>query len=165
MILLNPHHLQRDYPDERSAEVMRKTVEFFEAKGKRRIKDDDHAAIWYQDFVDFVGRERIFATMCTPSGYGADGARWDTWRVCEFAEILGFYGLPYWYVWQVTVLGLGPIWMSDNEPIKAKTAALLEEGAIIAFGHSEKENRADLYNTQMSLTPVGDGEYQANRTH
>ncbi len=162
MILLNPHHLQRDYPDERSAEVMRKTVEFFEAKGKRRIKDDDHAAVWYQDFVDFVGRERIFATMCTPSGYGADDARWDTWRICEFAEILGFYGLPYWYVWQVTVLGLGPIWMSENEAIKAKTAALLEEGAIFAFGLSEKDHGADLYSTEMSLTPVGDGEYLAN---
>jgi acyl-CoA dehydrogenase len=162
MILLNPHHLQRDYPDERSAEVIRKTVEFFEAKGKRGIKDDDHAAVWYQDFVDFVGRERIFATMCTPSGYGADDARWDTWRICEFAEILGFYGLPYWYVWQVTVLGLGPIWMSDNEAIKAKTAALLEEGAIFAFGLSEKDHGADLYSTEMSLTPVGDGEYLAN---
>jgi acyl-CoA dehydrogenase len=162
MILLNPHHLQRDYPDERSAEVIRKTVEFFEAKGKRGIKDDDHAAVWYQDFVDFVGRERIFATMCTPSGYGADDARWDTWRICEFAEILGFYGLPYWYVWQVTVLGLGPIWMSENEAIKAKTAALLEEGAIFAFGLSEKDHGADLYSTEMSLTPVGDGEYLAN---
>jgi acyl-CoA dehydrogenase len=141
---------------------MRKTVEFFETKGIRRVKDDDHAALWYQDFVDFVGRERIFATMCTPAGYGADGARWDTWRLCEFAEILGFYGLPYWYVWQVTVLGLGPIWMSDNEAIKAKTAALLEEGAIFAFGLSEKDHGADLYSTEMSLTPVGDGEYLAN---
>jgi acyl-CoA dehydrogenase len=162
MILLNPHHLQRDYPDERSAEVMRKTVEFFETKGIRRVKDDDHAALWYQDFVDFVGRERIFATMCTPADYGVDGTRWDTWRLCEFAEILGFYGLPYWYVWQVTVLGLGPIWMSDNEAIKAKTAALLEEGAIFAFGLSERDHGADLYSTEMSLTPVGDGEYLAN---
>ena len=54
------------------------------------------------------------------------------------AEILGFYGLPYWYTWQVTVLGLGPIWMSDNEAVKARTAALLEEGAVFAFGLSEK---------------------------
>ena len=109
MILLHPHHLDREYADERSREVMAKTVEFFETKGKRRLKDDDHAAAWYQDFLDFVGRERIFATMCTPAGFGAADARWDTWRICEFGEILGFYGLPYWYTWQVTVLGLGPI--------------------------------------------------------
>ena len=63
--------------------------------------------------------------MCTPAGYGAAEARWDTWRICEFAEILGFYGLQYWYTWQVSVLGLGPIWMSGNEPVKQRTARLL----------------------------------------
>ena len=87
---------------------MRKTIEFFERKGKRRLKEDYHARVWYADFLDFVKRERIFATMCTPAGYGAADARWDTWRICEFAEILGFYGLQYWYTWQVSVLGLGP---------------------------------------------------------
>jgi acyl-CoA dehydrogenase len=157
MILLHPRQRRRRYADERSEEVMAKTIEFFETKGKRRLKSDDHAAVWYQDFLDFVRDERIFATMCTPSDYGAADARWDTWRICEFAEILGFYGLPYWYVWQVTVLGLGPIWMSDNDEIKAKTAGLLEEGAIFAFGLSEKEHGADLYSTEMALTPAGGG--------
>ena len=32
MILLNPAKLDRPYSDERSAEVMRQTVEFFESK-------------------------------------------------------------------------------------------------------------------------------------
>jgi acyl-CoA dehydrogenase len=109
-----------------------------------------------------VGKERIFATMCTPAGYGADDARWDTWRICEFAEILGFYGLAYWYTWQVSVLGLGPIWMSDNEAVKRDTARLLEEGAIFGFGLSERAHGADLYSTEMTLTPQGDGSYRAN---
>ena len=141
---------------------MVKTIEFFESKGLAKIKADDHAAVWYQDFVDFVKRERIFATMCTPSGYGGEDTRWDTWRNSEFAEILGFYGLPYWYVWQVTVLGLGPIWMSDNEVLKEKAAALLEDGEVFAFGLSEKDHGADLYATDMSLKSVGEGEYVAN---
>ncbi len=161
MILFHPQRRDRHYPDERSRVVMEKTIDFFESKGKGKLKADDHAATWYQDFVDFVGRERIFATMCTPSGYGAPEARWDTWRICEFAEILGFYGLPYWYVWQVTVLGLGPIWMSDNEDIKHRTATLLEEGAIFGFGLSEKDHGADLYSTEMSLQPA-DGAHVAN---
>ena len=162
MFLFHPQHRERSYPDARSEEVMARTIEFFETKGLAAIKADDHAALWYQDFVDFVGRERIFATMCTPSGYGADDARWDTWRVCEFAEILGFYGLPYWYVYQVTVLGLGPIWMSNNEPLKGRAAALLEDGAVFAFGLSEKDHGADLYSTEMALTATGDGTYVAN---
>lgn len=141
---------------------MRKTIEFFETKGLVRLREDDHAAEWYEDFVDFVKRERIFATLCTPSGYGANDTRWNTWRNAEFAQILGFYGLPYWYVWQVSILGLGPIWMSENEALKEKAAELLDDGAIFAFGLSEKEHGADLYSTEMALTVTGEGEYVAN---
>ncbi len=162
MILLNPKQHRRPYPDERSREVMLKTIEFFERKGKGRIKDDYHAQVWYADFLDFVKEEKIFATMCTPAGNGAADSRWDTWRVCEFAEILGFYGLQYWYTWQVTVLGLGPIWMSENEAIKKRAADALQEGGIFAFGLSEKEHGADVYSTDMTLTPQGDGRYTAS---
>jgi acyl-CoA dehydrogenase len=162
MTLLHPRKHDRYYPDDRSREVMLNTIEFFERKGKQRLKEDDHDAVWYQDFLDFVREEGIFATMATPSGYGAEDSRWDTWRICEFNEILAFYGLQYWYTWQVTVLGLGPIWMSSNEEVKVRTARLLTDGAIFAFGLSEKEHGADLYSTEMTLTPVGDGTYLAN---
>jgi acyl-CoA dehydrogenase len=161
-VLLNPKKHRRPYPDERSREVMLKTIEFFERKGKARIKEDYHARVWYADFLDFVKEEKIFATMCTPAGQGAPDSRWDTWRICEFAEILGFYGLQYWYTYQVTVLGLGPIWMSDNEAIKLRAARALEEGGIFAFGLTEKEHGADVYSTDMVLTPRGDGRYSAN---
>ncbi|MBW1761524.1 MAG: acyl-CoA dehydrogenase [Deltaproteobacteria bacterium] len=161
MVLLNPKKHSRLYPDERSREVMLKTIDFFERKGKRRVRDDYHAKVWYADFLDFVKEEKIFATMCTPAGNGAPDSRWDTWRICEFAEILGFYGLQYWYTWQVTVLGLGPIWMSENEPIKERAAKALEQGGIFAFGLSEKEHGADVYSTDMILTPQGDGTYTA----
>ncbi len=161
-ILLHPGRLDRPYPDERSREVMAKTVAWFEARGKARLKADDHAAVWYKDFLDFQAAEGIFATMCTPAGLGAEDSRWDTWRICEFAEILGFYGLQYWYTWQVTVLGLGPLWMSKNEGLRERTAALLADGGIFAFGLSEKDHGADLYSTDMVLEPQDDGTYRAN---
>jgi len=161
MLLLNPRNHTRAYPDERSREIMVKTIAFFEKKGKARLKADDRAQVWYADFLDFVKAERIFATMLTPAGYGGADARWDTWRFCEFAEILAFYGLHYWYTWQVSVLGLGPIWMSRNEELKQRAARLLEEGAIFALGLSEKEHGADLYSTDMLLVPVGEGVYRA----
>ncbi|MCK7467282.1 MAG: hypothetical protein MZU91_03420 [Desulfosudis oleivorans] len=41
----------------------------------------------------------------------------------------------------MTILGLGPIWMSPNETAKKKAAKLLKEGAIFAFGLSEKDAR------------------------
>ena len=164
MLLLDPRNHRRAYHDARSKEVMVKTIAFFEGKGKDSLLADYHAHVWYADFLDFVKRERIFATMATPAAAateGADDARWDTHRICEFAEILGFYGLPYWYTWQVSVLGLGPIWMSGNEAVKRRAARLLEEGGIFAFGLSEKEHGADIYASDMVVTPTGDGTFEA----
>jgi acyl-CoA dehydrogenase len=162
MILLNPKQHNRNYPDEASRALMLKTIAFFEKKGKRSIKTDDQARTWYADFLEFVKEERLFATLLTPSEYGDSDARWDTWRNCEFNEILSFYGLAYWYTWQVSILGLGPIWMSSNDELKRKAAQLLEEGAIFAFGLSEREHGADIYSTEMSLSPHGDGTFRAN---
>ncbi len=160
-LLLDPKTHAPQLADARSSEVMQKTITFFEKKGKTRLEEDYYARVWYADFLDFVREERIFATMCTPAGQGAADARWDTHRICAFAEILGFYGLQYWYTWQVSVLGLGPIWMSGNEAIKQRTAALLEGGGIFAFGLSEKEHGADIYSTGVTLTPLEGGGYSA----
>jgi acyl-CoA dehydrogenase len=161
-MLLNPNHLVRKYPDARSGEIMAATVDFFESRGKARLKQDDHDRAWYSDFLNHIGRERIFASLLTPAEYGASDCRWDTYRISEFAEILGFYGLNYWYPFQVTALGLGPIWMSDNEDAKRKAAAQLEQGEVFAFGLSEQAHGADVYQTDLILEPSGDGEWTAN---
>ncbi|WP_264992522.1 acyl-CoA dehydrogenase, partial [Mycobacterium montefiorense] len=161
-MLLNPNHLQRRYPDRRSGEIMAATVDFFESRGKARLKADDHARVWYSDFLNHIGQERIFASLLTPSQYGSsDDCRWDTYRISEFAEIVGFYGLNYWYPFQVTALGLGPIWMSDNEDAKRKAAAQLDAGEVFGFGLSEQTHGADVYQTDMILTPK-DGGWIAN---
>ncbi len=162
MILLNPKKHSRKYSDDISRQIMLKTIEFFEKKGKTRIKEDDRSKIWYADFIDFLKAENVFAELLTPTNYGSETSRWDTWRNQEFNEILGFYGLSYWYTWQVSTLGLSPIWMSNNEEAKHKAAKLLQEGAIFAFGLSEKEHGADVYSTEMSLAPQVDGTYKAN---
>ncbi len=162
-MLLNPHRLDRHYPDARSREIMQKTIDFFEKRGLTRLKEDFNQAVWYADFLEFIKAEKIFSTMMTPQAQGLEGeqARWDTWRICEFAEILGFYGLPYWYTYQVSVLGLGPIWMSKNQGAQAKAKKMLDAGHIFAFGLSEKEHGADIYASDMVVTPVGDGTYTA----
>jgi acyl-CoA dehydrogenase len=164
MILLNPHKHDREYLDENSREIMRKTIAFFENKGRGKIKRDDHERSWYSDFLEFQAKEGLFARLLTPAPYAAGDkdTRWDTYRNCEFNEILAFYGLAYWYTWQVSILGLGPIWMSPNEEVKKRTAQLLREGGIFAFGLSEKEHGADLYSTEMALASQSGGAYKAN---
>jgi acyl-CoA dehydrogenase len=143
---------------------MEKTIAFFENLGKTRLLDDYNKKVWYRDFVDFIGRERIFAKLLTPRAYaeGDPDCRWDTARNNEYSELLAFYGLGYWYCFQVTILGLGPIWMSPNETAKRRASRLLKEGAIFAFGLSERAHGADIYATETTLTPQGEGAWAAN---
>jgi acyl-CoA dehydrogenase len=123
----------------------------------------DLGRVWYEDLLKFVAEEKLSATFSIPAAEAGDAPdkRWDTARNAVLSEILGFYGLPYWYTWQVTVLGLGPIWMSGNTEAKRRAAALLEEGHVFAFGLSEREHGADVYSTDMILTPDGQGECTA----
>ncbi len=161
-LLLNPKTVTYTDLDERSQLLVKKTIDFFEQKGKARLKEDDHERVWYADFLEFSKKEKLFATFLTPKGYGAEDCRWDTSRNCAINEVLGFYGLSYWYTWQVTILGLGPIWMGSNEVVKKHTAELLQDGEIFAFGLSEKEHGADIYASDMDLVRQTDGSYQAN---
>jgi len=162
MLLLNPAAELPRFADPRFAEIMRKTIDFFESMGKRKLKADDVERTWYAEFLEFQKREGIFATLLTPPEHGAGGTRWDTWQIAAYSEALAFYGLCYWYTWQVSILGLGPIWMSRNEAVQRQAARLLREGGIFAYGLSEKEHGADIYSTEMALTPQGDGTLRAN---
>jgi acyl-CoA dehydrogenase len=163
-LLFNPRTYSGAELDDESRRLMLATIEFFESRGKRVLKEHDRDLVWYADFLEFVEREGVFAKLLTPAaeGGGDPDKRWDTARICVFNEITGFYGLAYWYTWQVSILGLGPIWQSSNAAAKRRAAELLEAGAIFAFGLSEKEHGADIYSTDMVLTPDGDGGFSAS---
>jgi len=150
--------------DEKSRGIMTKTIEFFEAMGKTRLLEDFHKKVWYKEFIEFIKKERIFSKLLTPKVYsnGDSDCRWDTARNNAYSELLAFYGLGYWYCFQVSILGLGPIWMSKNEKARQRAARLLTEGAIFAFGLSERAHGADIYSTDTTLTPKGDGTWVAN---
>jgi acyl-CoA dehydrogenase len=161
-VIVNP--LTESYAklDPHSRKLLKKTIKFFEDRGRARLKEDDHNRTWYADFLEFVKEEKIFSTFLTPEGYGSKNDRWDTFRNCALNEVFGFYGLAHWYTWQVSILGLGPIWMSKNEKVKARATKLLKAGGIFAFGLSEKEHGADIYSSDMHLKKQSDGSYLAN---
>ncbi|OBG93000.1 acyl-CoA dehydrogenase [Mycobacterium sp. E136] len=162
-LLFNPHTYDPQQFDTETRRLLRATIDFFEGLGKKRILDDDLSAHWPADFIEFVRRERLFATFLTPSEF-ADGdpnKRWDAARNAALSEILGFYGLTYWYTEQVTILGLGPIWQSENKDARLRAADDLEAGEVMAFGLSERAHGADVYNTDMVLTPASE-EDRAN---
>ncbi|MDO9265341.1 MAG: acyl-CoA dehydrogenase family protein, partial [Desulfosalsimonadaceae bacterium] len=163
-MLLNPKKATFDHLDPRSREIMKKTIEYFESRGKKQLKSDSQERKWYADFIEFMKENQVMTTLLTPASYaeGNPDARWDTYRNCDFNEILGFYNLSHWYTWQVSILGLGPIFMGKNEAVKKQTAQMLKDGGIFAFGLSERAHGADLYSSDMTLTPLGDGKYVAD---
>ncbi|PWU51585.1 acyl-CoA dehydrogenase [Micromonospora globispora] len=163
-LLLNPHTYDPTQLDERSRQLLRATVDWFEQRGKQALVDSYNRRDWYGDFLDFAAKEGLFATFLTPAadGGGDPDKRWDTARNAALSEILGFYGLGYWYTWQVTVLGLGPVWQSGNAAARARAAELLDAGHVMAFGLSERSHGADIYSTDLLLTPDGEGGFRAN---
>lgn len=162
MFLLNPKKYERPFKDEKTNEIFQKTIDFFEGKGLLSIKEDDQDITFCDDYLEFNRAAGAFAALLTPAGYGAADSRWDMNRIAQYNEILAFYGLSYQYNYQVTILGIGPLWMGDNEEIKHQTARLLQDGGIFAFGLSEKEHGADLYANEMKLYNNNDGTYTAN---
>ena len=161
MELINPNKYNWKFPDNETKEILEKVINWFESRGKVKLLKDDFDRVWYADFLEFVKENQIFYKFLTPTEYGDGTTRWDTWRNSALNEILGFYGLAYWYTWQVSILGLGPIWMSDNEKVKKRTAQMLKEGGIFAFGLSEREHGADIYSTEMKLSKIEDDKYTA----
>ena len=165
-LFLNPRTYDPSQFDTETARLLRATIDYFEGVGKTELLRRDHDAVWVTDYLDFVKREKLFSTFLTGADYadGDENRRWDTSRNAALSEILGFYGLAYWYAEQVTILGLGPIWMSGNEEAKRKAAAQLADGGVMAFGLSERAHGADVYSTDMLLTPDGEGGFTADGT-
>ncbi|WP_405160250.1 acyl-CoA/acyl-ACP dehydrogenase [Nocardia sp. NBC_01499] len=161
--LFNPKTCEFTEFDAETRRLLRATIDWFEARGKAVLKQEDRDRIWYAEFLDFVKREGVFATFLTPAAEanGDPNKRWDTARIAMMSKILGFYSMQYWYVWQVSILGLGPIWQSDNAAAKQRAAALLDSGEIFAFGLSEKDHGADVYSTDMMVEPQPGGGYRA----
>lgn len=90
---------------------------------------------------------QVLATLMTPEGYGDPSARWDTYRNTKFAEIIGFYGITYWYTFQVSMLGVAPVWLGSNEKLKHKAAQLLQKGMFALLVY-RKKNMALIFTLQ-----------------
>ena len=157
-LILNPKSWSAPHLDAADQERLKSMIQWFENRGLKALKDDDRENRWYSDFLEMQAELGIFSNFLTPArdGEGDPARRWDTTRICEFNELSGFYGLPYWYTWQVSILGLGPIFQSENEAARKKAADELARGSIFAFGLSERAHGADIYSTDMVLTPAGD---------
>jgi len=164
MLLFKPSAYDAAHYDQPTRDALLAVRNFFEVKGHAALKAESHDATWYEDFLAMIAREGIFARFGTPAAVGtliggsdATTARWDTARNNDLSQLLAWYSLEHWYAWQVTVLGLGPVWTSGNAEAKRLVGQLLAQGGVFAFGLSEREHGADIYSTDMVLTQDGTG--------
>ena len=158
-MILDPNAPSFEHLADADREAIEATIGWFEGRGKVALKDADREHRWYSDYLAFQAQEGIFSRFLTPArdGGGDPERRWDTQRISALSEVSAFYGLAYWYTWQVTILGLGPIFQSANEAARQRAARLLQGGEIFAFGLSERAHGADIYSTDMVLTPNRNG--------
>src|SRR3954447_10961514 len=85
-LLFNPRTYDPADLDPEARRLLRATVDWFEERGKERLKADDHERVWYSDYLDFIAGEGLFATLLTPAAEAGEAAdkRWDTARICAF---------------------------------------------------------------------------------
>jgi len=151
-LLLNPQNMEQVMADPETQDLFNLTTEFFERKGNFSMRIDARSKRLPTDWYQFIKESGLFATLLTPAPYGDAHARWDHYRITAASELLGFYGM-YQYTFQVSILGVGPIWISNNEKQKQELAQLLKEGHVFAFGMSERDHGADLYSNEARITP------------
>jgi acyl-CoA dehydrogenase len=141
---------------------IRKLVEFFETKGSAAVKEEDRQEQWYEDWIAYQAKHRLYASVLSPKFFSTLGFEFDLLKVTRFLEVFGYFSPAHGYSLQVTFLGLFSILMGTNSALKHEAVAALESGGLLAFGVSEKSHGADLLANEFSLERNRPGHLLAN---
>jgi acyl-CoA dehydrogenase len=134
---------------------LRLLVTFFQNKGLAELKQEDRQEDWYQDWITYQARHGLYASVLSPRRYSSRGHRFDISKLARFVEAFSYFSPAHAYSMHVSLLGLFPILMSANEPLKKEAVAKLEEGGLFAFAISEKAHGADLFANQFTVRSTG----------
>ena len=147
-----------NYTDDPTVKIL---SDFFEKKGLEQLKKEDRSETWYADFLEHVKVHGIYARFLSPKKYSNRGHEFDFLSLCRFLETFAYYSPAHAYSFQVSFLGIFPILMSANEELKKEAVKRLEDGAMFAFGLSEKGHGSDIYSSEMIIKKTPEG-YIAN---
>ena len=141
-----------------------KLVEFFIAKGLPALKDEDRREQWYDDWIAYQAKHRLYATMISPARFSSLGNKFDLLRYARFLEVFAYFSPAHGYSLQCTFLGLFAILMGSNDALKREAVASLEAGGLCAFGVSEQCHGSDLFGNEFTVVPNDSGALTANGT-
>jgi len=134
---------------------IRLLADFFHAKGLGRLKLEDQSEGWYQDWIDYQARHGLYARLLSPKEYSTRGTQFDLRNYTRFLEAFAYFSPAHAYSLHVSFLGLFPILISTNEPLKREAVAQLEAGGVFAFAVSEREHGSDLLAIEFALRSNG----------
>jgi len=141
---------------------IRLLADFFRAKGLLALKQEDQREEWYPDWIEFQARHGLYAGLLAPKQYSTRGSRFDLRKYTRFLETFAYFSPSHAYSLHVSFLGLFPILISGNEPLKRDAIARLEAGGLFAFGVSEREHGSDLLSTEFALRSDGPAGFKAS---
>ncbi len=117
------------------------------------LKREDREEGWYQDWIDYQAKHGLYASVLSPKAYSTRGHQFDLLKLTRFAEAFAYFSPAHAYSLQVSFLGLFPILMGSNEPLKKEAIARLEGGGLFAFAVSERAHGSDLLANEFMLRP------------
>jgi acyl-CoA dehydrogenase len=141
---------------------LRLLVAFFRNKGLKALKQEDRQEDWYQDWIDYQAEHGLYASVLSPKQYSSRGHQFNILKLTRFLEAFTYFSPAHAYSLHVSFLGLFPILMSSNEPLKKEAVAKLEEGGLFAFAVSEKAHGSDLFANEFMVTPAGPDGHSAD---
>jgi acyl-CoA dehydrogenase len=133
---------------------IRLLVDFFQNKGLEALKQEDRQEDWYQDWINYQAQHGLYASLLSPKRYSSLGHRFDLRKLTRFLEAFAYFSPAHAYSLHVSFLGLFPILMSSNEPLKQEAVAKLEGGGLFAFAVSERAHGSDLFANEFTVKPA-----------
>src|SRR5947207_15066106 len=140
---------------------LRLLVTFFQNKGLEALKQEDRQEDWYQDWIDYQAEHKLYASVLSLARYSSLGHRFNLLKLTRFLETFAYFSPAHAYSLHVSFLGLFPILMSANEPLKQEAIAKLEGGGLFAFGVSEQAHGSDLAANEFTVTPASPAGWRA----
>jgi acyl-CoA dehydrogenase len=142
--------------------ITQKLLQFFQEKGLTALKDEDRREQWYDDWLAYQAKHRLYAQLLSPKAYSTLGAEFNLLKLTRFVEVFAYCSPSHGYSFQVSFLGIFSILMGSNEELKREAVATLEAGGLFAFGVSEKDHGSDLMANEFTITEISPSRFAAN---
>jgi acyl-CoA dehydrogenase len=126
------------------------------------LKQEDRQEAWYQDWLDYQARHKLYASVLSPERYSSLGHRFNLLQLTRFLEVFAYFSPAHTYSLHVSFLGLFPILMGSNELLKKEAVAKLEGGGLFAFGVSERAHGSDLFANEFTVTSTDSAAWIAD---